>query len=135
MPAAVANLYQKYGKQKQTPQLQDLVQALSSSCGEYNAVYIVIDALDEYESKSRKGLLNLLYELKDYAKVFVSSRPYPEEIRKAFGRTPQIEIKAHSTDLELYINRQIEDSDIVDDINDTFRKQLVSKIVQSAQEM
>lgn len=102
---------------------------------ESNAVYIIIDALDECESKSRNGLLNLLYELTDCAKVLVISRPYPEEIRKAFGRTPQIEIKAHSTDLELYINRQIEDSDIVDDINDTFRKQLVSKIVQSAQEM
>lgn len=135
MPAAVATLYQKFGKQQQSPQLQDLVQALSSSCREHNVVYIIIDALDECESKSRNRLLNLLDELKKCAKVFVTSRPYPDEIRKAFRCTPQIEIKAHSADLERYINGQIEGSEIIDDIGDAFRKQLVSKIVQNAQEM
>ncbi|KAL8979378.1 MAG: hypothetical protein Q9205_005271 [Flavoplaca limonia] len=135
VPTVVTALYQKFGKQKQSPTLRDLVHALSLSCREYEVVYIIIDALDECESKCRAGLLSLLDDLKKYAKLFVTSRPYPDNIREAFNCGPQIEIKAHSPDLERYISEQIRSSDMSDEIDDTFRAEMVTKIVQSAQDM
>ena len=135
VPTGVTALYQKFGKQKQSPTLRELVHALSLSCREYEVVYIIIDALDECESKCRAGLLSLLNDLKKYAKLFVTSRPYPDNIREAFNCGPQIEIKAHSPDLERYISEQIRSSDMSDEIDDTFRAEMVTKIVRSAQDM
>ncbi|KAL8836267.1 MAG: hypothetical protein Q9176_006416 [Flavoplaca citrina] len=135
VPTVVTALYQKFGKQKQSPTLRDLVHALSLSCRKYEVVYIIIDALDECESRCRAGLLSLLDDLKEYAKLFVTSRPYPDNIREAFNCGPQIEIKAHSLDLERYISEQIRSSDMSDEIDDTFRAEMVTKIVQSAQDM
>ncbi|KAL9038606.1 MAG: hypothetical protein Q9180_003033 [Flavoplaca navasiana] len=135
VPTVVTALYHKFGKQKHSPTLRDLVHALSLSCREYKVVYIIIDALDECESKCRAGLLSLLDDLKIYAKLFVTSRPYPDNIREAFNCGPQIEVKAHSPDLERYISEQIRGSDMSDEIDDTFRAEMVTKIVQSAQDM
>ncbi|KAL8673746.1 MAG: hypothetical protein Q9168_001853 [Polycauliona sp. 1 TL-2023] len=135
IPSAVSALYEKFCERQQSPQLGDLVQALSKSCQNHNMVYIVVDALDEGDSKCREEFRKHIDDLKGSAKIFVTSRPYPDDIREAFKHTPQIEIKAHSTDLERYINRQIRDSDMFDDIDDTFQKDIVRKIVRGAQEM
>ncbi|KAL8852925.1 MAG: hypothetical protein Q9221_002175 [Calogaya cf. arnoldii] len=135
VPTVVTALYHKLAKQQQNPDLRDLVQALSSTYQEHNAVYIIFDALDECESTCRKGLLKHLHELKGFAKVFVTSRPYPDDIREAFRCTPQIEIKAHHADLERYVNEKIINSDVSDEIDDAFQKDIVRKIVQGAQEM
>ncbi|KAL8645740.1 MAG: hypothetical protein Q9226_007163 [Calogaya cf. arnoldii] len=135
IPTVVTALYQKFAKQQQNLELRDLLQALSSTCQEHNAVYIMFDALDECESTCRKGLFKHLDELKGSAKVFVTSRPYPDDVREAFRCTSQIEIKAHSADIERYINERIRNSDISDDIDDAFQREIVKKVVQGAQEM
>lgn len=135
VPTVVTALYQKFGKQKQSPTLHDLAHALSLSCREYDVVYMVIDALDECVSKCRAGFLNLLDDLRGYAKLFVTSRPYPDDIREAFKCAPQIEIKAQSHDIESYINERIRGSDMSDEIDDLFREDMVTRIVQSAQDM
>lgn len=135
VPRVVEILYQKFGKQKQNPAFHDLVQALLSSCREHGAIYIVVDALDECESECRAAFLHLLGELKECAKLLVTSRPYPNDIREALRCMPQVEIKAHAADLERYIGEQIRLSDMSHDIDDAFRKEIVRKIVQGAQEM
>ncbi|KAL8992921.1 MAG: hypothetical protein Q9169_006740, partial [Polycauliona sp. 2 TL-2023] len=135
IPEFVTALYDRLGKQQQSPLLGDLVQALSSSCREHKKVYIIIDALDECIANCRSAFLHHLKDLEDCAKVFVTSRPYPDDIREAFKCRPQIEIKAHRADLEKYITARFRGSDIFDDINDALRVEIVGKIIQSAQGM
>ncbi|KAL8802592.1 MAG: hypothetical protein Q9200_006532 [Gallowayella weberi] len=135
IPSAVASLYHRFSKQKRFPEQQNLVQALSSTCHEFAAVYIVIDALDECEPRYRSGILELIKLLKGYAKVFITSRPYPEDISKVLKSKPQIPIMAHSEDLERYIDQKIEDSDVCDEVDHNFRGDIIQKIIQSTQGM
>lgn len=135
IPTAVANLYDFCGKKQLPPQQPELVQALSSTCRDHNVVYIIIDALDECEPKSIKGVLDVVDFLQGKAKVLVTSRPYPEEISRAFQLSPQIEIKAHDADMRRYIVQQIEASDVCDEIDNNLREEVVEKIIDHAQEM
>ncbi|KAL8686613.1 MAG: hypothetical protein Q9224_005392 [Gallowayella concinna] len=135
IPSAVASLYHKFSNQERLPEQQSLVQALLSTCQGFTAVYIVIDALDECEPGYRTGILEVIKILKGHAKIFITSRPYLEDISKGFKSSPQIPIKAHSEDLERFIDQKIEESDASDEMDHTFRGEIVQKIIESAREM
>ncbi|KAL8786768.1 MAG: hypothetical protein Q9213_002589 [Squamulea squamosa] len=135
IPSVVVGLHNKSKKQQRSPSQHDLEQTLITTCRELGTVYIVIDALDECNPIYVKGLLRLVNEIRDYAKIFITSRPYPEDLRKHFEKSPRIEIKAHRADLEKYLDQQIKQSDICDEMDDTLQAEIVGRIIVSAQNM
>ncbi|KAL8724912.1 MAG: hypothetical protein Q9181_006621, partial [Wetmoreana brouardii] len=131
LPAAVAELHQRLNNQRRVPPQHDLMHALISTCKEFDKVYFVIDALDECDLKQRKGFLRLLDDLRGCSAIFVTSRPY-DDIMKAAKSSPQIEIKAHSSDLRRYILQEIERHDTYDDIDESFREEIAETVTRRA---
>ncbi|KAL8798444.1 MAG: hypothetical protein Q9182_006651 [Xanthomendoza sp. 2 TL-2023] len=135
IPSAAASLYHRFTTQNRFPEQQSLVRALLSTYGRISKAFIVIDAIDECDSRYRTGVLELIKLLQGHARILITSRPHSEDISTALKSSPQIPIMAHSEDLERYIDQKIDDSDACDEMDHKFRGKVVRKIIQSAQEM
>ncbi|KAL8712546.1 MAG: hypothetical protein Q9225_006922 [Loekoesia sp. 1 TL-2023] len=135
LPPIVNILYRRLKRQQKVPQQQDIVQALLTICREQKKVYFVIDALDECDPRLRKSFIEFLGNSKVFASIFVTSRSYPSDITKSFEFWPQIEIKADSSDLRIYILEAIDQSDWRGDIADSFKEKIADKIIAKAQGM
>ncbi|KAF3293548.1 hypothetical protein TWF132_004516 [Orbilia oligospora] len=92
------------------PPRAEIVKALGAVVASYSRVFIVVDALDEYERCSE--FLGQLFEIhKNYAlNIFATSRPIPE-IRGIFERHEisliELEIRASEADIINYLEGQI----------------------------
>ena len=138
LPTSLVELYTKLGEQKRKPPIQDLERILLHICQDFDQVFIAIDALDECdEATRRKYILPFLAALQKIPRVrlFVTSRPYPEDIRKALDPAPQIHVQASDADLRMYLRRRIEDSGNADIIDEEFKQHLIDIVTNGAQKM
>lgn len=138
LPPSLLELYQKFRKQNRRPQVEDLELTLLEVCQNFDQTFIAIDALDECDERtSRKRFLLFLATLQQTPSIrlFVTSRPYPEDIQKAFDPAPQITVEASDADLRKYLRRRIEDSSSADIIDEGFKLHLVETIAKGAQKM
>jgi 5'(3')-deoxyribonucleotidase len=108
--ADVKNLYKCYRTKRIRPSFDEIVKVLHSTIQLYSRVFIIIDALDEY-NVSNKGLNRLLSEvfsLQAQAQVnfFATSRFVPEVMIK-FGGCVSKEIRAESEDVLRYVDGRI----------------------------
>lgn len=79
-------------------------------------MFIVIDAMDEcdtnsHEKASFKALETL--RINSSSSILITSRSYPDDIKKTLGSAPRIIIGAEDDDLQIYISREIDESDNV----------------------
>ena len=113
------------------PVLDSLFRA---ACGEFKQVYIVIDALDECDPRDhRKPFLAWLQSL-DFCRVFLTSRPHPNDLQRAFKNYPQITIEASNDDVEKYLRATIaDDEDAADLMDDGLVEHVVTTITENAQ--
>lgn len=138
LPTSLVELYTKLREQNRKPQIQDLELTLLHVCEDFDQVFISIDALDECdEAMRRKYFLPFLATLQQTSRIrlFVTSRPYAEDIRKALDPVPQINVQASDADLRKYLRRRIEDSDNADIIDEDFRQHLIETVARGAQNM
>ncbi|KAL8897576.1 MAG: hypothetical protein Q9207_007148 [Kuettlingeria erythrocarpa] len=135
LPTAVVNLYDLFGKRGKTANLQDLTQALVSVARDQPKVFLVIDALDECDVNLRREFLNVLGSLTDNISMFVTGRSHVQDVVRAFGNTPSIEIKAHRSDLWSCITHEIQASDWQDDLDERYRNDVADKIINNAEDM
>ena len=138
LPKATFELYQKLKGQQRPPQQQELEQALLLICQDYDRVFFIIDALDECEANShRKAFLVALesFRTNSSSSIFITSRSYPDDIKRFLESSPQIIISADDEDLRRYIEREIGNSDNADVINEEFGKEIVTTVSQAAQKM
>ncbi|KAL8715136.1 MAG: hypothetical protein Q9220_001093 [cf. Caloplaca sp. 1 TL-2023] len=135
IPPAISTLYQKFSKQQRAPPQQDLMHALSAMCCGHRRVFIVVDALDECESKHRREFLKLLDELKETVNIFITSRPHIDDLAKIFEPLFLVEVKAHDSDLWKYIAQEIECSEAHDEIDSAFKEEIIEKVISRAQSM
>lgn len=134
----LVELYTKLREQNRKPQIQDLEFTLLHVCQDFDQVFILIDALDECdEAMRRKSFLDFLVTLQRTSRIrlFVTSRPYPEDVRKALDPVPQISVQASDADLRKYLRRRIEDSGNADIIDEDFRQHLIETVAKGAQKM
>ena len=137
LPQPVLELYTKLKGQKR-PQLQDLEQAMLSTCRAFDGVYVVIDALDECDSSvHRKAFLKFLNDMRTKSRinVFVTSRPHIGDAEEFFENCAKIEIQAEDSDLRKFVSREIDRSDAVDEIEEEFKSCIIEKIMKGAQKM
>lgn len=138
LPTSLVELYTKLREQNRKPQIEDLELTLLNVCQDFDQVFILIDALDECdEAMRRKHFLPFLAILQQTPRVrlFVTSRPYPKDIREALDPVPQISVQASDADLRKYLRRRIEDSGNADIIDEDFRQHLIETVSKGAQKM
>ena len=128
LPQSVSRLYSESDMGQNTPKVEELRKVFLDVCRIFQDVYVIIDAVDECDgSKQRPTLLKTLDIIqKEAAKVFVTSRPYSDDIRRAFAQGPQIQINARTSDIRIYLEAKIHDNTAAEDIMD---KRLMMEIV------
>ena len=137
-PEPVLELHRRLSNLEKRPQQMDLEQAIVSTCEKYDRVFVIIDALDECDAKNhRKDFLKALKTLRTHSNfsIFVTSRPYPKDIKEDLKGAPQIIVGAHDDDLQRYISGEIESSDNIDEIDADFKTEIITRVSEAAQNM
>jgi hypothetical protein len=85
LPAIVEKLYDEHERGNTRPLLKDLSEILASLIKSFSRVFILIDALDEYEDNgSQTKLLDQLFTIQEKTSLnlFATSRPIPRITKK-----------------------------------------------------
>jgi len=111
LPENVKLLYDKYKKQRTQPSFDEIFSALQSAATLYSRVFIVVDALDEYQAINgeRERLILGLFSLqaKCGVNIFATSRFMLPEVEKHFKERTSLEIRASEEDVRKYLDRHI----------------------------
>lgn len=135
---SVTTLYEKHLKGGTYPHASELEAAFLSSRQDFRRTFLVLDALDECEiDTSRTSVLKVLENFKNSSlRIFVTSRPHPDDIRGIFQDSPQITVEASSEDIEQYVRTTIQESRKAARImGNDFVEEAISKIRDNAQGM
>lgn len=138
IPKPVLELRQRTESQQRDFQQQNLEHAILLMCADFDQVFIVIDALDECDNEQRKSLIRALANLqkKSSVRIFLTGRPHSgQEITRKLGAPLQVKIGATDSDLRVYLSSKIDDSDNVDVIDEEFKEEIISQIIQAAHKM
>ncbi|CAF9930458.1 MAG: hypothetical protein GOMPHAMPRED_005659 [Gomphillus americanus] len=109
IPLPIESMFEKHYKNGTRPNLQTIREALYLVVKEFKAVWVVVDALDEYlDALQRHRFIQELLDLNRAAKVnvLVTSRPLPE-ISKNFAHNATLEVRARDDDMSSYITANI----------------------------
>ncbi|KAJ7599523.1 hypothetical protein C8J56DRAFT_771039, partial [Mycena floridula] len=104
IPVPVMQLHALFRSRKPCP--SDLTKTLLDQLLLYNRVYIVVDALDECSESEGMVFIAWLRSLSDHVSVLVTSRNLTY-ISQEFRHDPRIDISAHKSDLQTYIEGRI----------------------------
>ena len=137
LPIPVTELFERYDREKTQAQLEELECIFSLACREFRRSYIVIDALDECDTRNRKSILGFLKKLGKWpVSVFVTSRPHSQDIGRSLCPCSEIIIEASDTDIRKYLAHKVdEDDDIADLLDETLKQEVISKIADGARGM
>ena len=90
--------------------LEDLYDALKSVCLAYDRVYLLVDALDEYDDKdkTRSSFIDRLFELQQSkcTRILATSRFLPAIVDR-FGTALTLEVRASHQDIQRYVKGQM----------------------------
>jgi hypothetical protein len=110
LPGIVKELHSRHEARRTRPSLDEISRALHSVAITYSRVFIVIDALDEYQetNSSWTKLLTEIFNLRDKAgsNLFATSRFIPE-IQKEFTSCLLLEIRASHEDIWNYLEKNM----------------------------
>jgi hypothetical protein len=104
----VERLHQKHAGRGTKPSLDDIYSALRDVLAQYPYVHIVVDALDECQSETRRQLCTKLLDLQKGAEVrlMVTSRFVPD-VEDAFRLALRLEVQASDADVKRFVAGQI----------------------------
>lgn len=138
IPEAITQLYERKSRK-----LQDLIEALCSVAElYYRRIFIIIDALDEWEVYERgcSEFLSALmkFQSKSKSNLLATSRPGIANITGIFQGHPTLEILAHQEDLRVYlaghVGRVGNLSTVIDDVP-CLHEEIVNSIATAADGM
>jgi hypothetical protein len=92
-PAYIEEMYDTLGRKGKCPNMQELYSTMQLVSRASVRTYIICDALDEcHPEYQREELLPLFQRLTEEAgfRLFVTSRPHPEDIGDSFRDVPKI---------------------------------------------
>lgn len=125
------SLLGQYCIDSRTPSIKELSKILSEVVKLEVDTFLIVDALDEFED--RRTLLPILRRLsEDGVRVLVTSRDIPD-IRDSFRAEKILGIQASRSDLELYVESIIAESDHYDSL--TSNSEIVSAVLDQADGM
>jgi hypothetical protein len=135
---SVTRLYEKHKREETYPDISELETAFLSASQDFRRMFLVIDALDECDIDThRESLLKVLEKLGTSSlRIFLTSRPHPDDIRELFQDSPQITIEASVEDIERYVRATIEESGKAARImGNDLKEEAISRIRDKAQGM
>ncbi|KAI0379825.1 purine and uridine phosphorylase [Hypomontagnella monticulosa] len=102
-------LHAKHATKQTRPTIDEIFEVLKTTANAFSKLFIIVDALDEYQSSSREEFLKRIFRLRDEAEahIFATSRPIPE-IENAFTGCLTIDVHATDDDIRAYLDSQIE---------------------------
>lgn len=110
IPENVKSLYERHKEKRTCPSFDEILKELDSVVRLYSKVFIIIDALDEYQAlvDDRRLFLCSIFNLQAHAHVniFATSRFIPE-IEQQFEKCKRIEIQAQRDDILRYLDGRI----------------------------
>jgi hypothetical protein len=135
---SVTRLYEKHANAGTYPHISELEAGFLSSSQDFQRIFLVIDALDECDADiSRESILKVLKIFKmSSLRIFVTSRPHPDDIRRLFQDSPEVTIEASGEDIERYVRATIEASGKAARImSSDLKEEAIRKIRDNAQGM
>ncbi|PCG88143.1 Hypothetical protein PENO1_111920 [Penicillium occitanis (nom. inval.)] len=133
MPEAVLKLYENQVDQKKPLSLEDANNLFHITCAQFNKVYVCLDALDEL--KDLRGLLKCLHDGPSLIQILLTARPYVQEtVQEYFKGEHSITIKAHESDIQLFIENEIGGPNDIEPkaMDERLRMDILEKVVDSA---
>ncbi|KAI9777778.1 MAG: hypothetical protein M1839_008573 [Geoglossum umbratile] len=110
IPENVKSLYECHKEKRTCPSFDEILKELGSVVRLYSKVFIIIDALDEYQTliDDRRLFLRSIFNLQAHAHVniFTTSRFIPE-IEQQFEKCKRMEIRAQHDDILRYLDGRI----------------------------
>jgi hypothetical protein len=106
LPKSVQDFYTSHTKKRTTPSPGDIRQSLEAVSEDLHRLTIIVDALDECETRVRQEFLSVVKTLRGRCEIrlLATSRFLPAiESHSAFLGKPTLEVKASKEDLEMYI--------------------------------
>lgn len=113
LPSSIQEMYAKHVAKETRPSMGEISESIQllSQPGNFEKVYIVIDALDECRTYdgSRTKLLDAIFKLQGARNIhfLATSRVIPE-IQEIFEETPTLEIRASTVDVMRYLQGNLE---------------------------
>ncbi|KAL8969919.1 MAG: hypothetical protein Q9183_001762 [Haloplaca sp. 2 TL-2023] len=135
LPRELSDFYVNFKAGSSTAQREPLIKMLSLTSKAFAKTFVVVDALDECDTYTRNGFLQLVGSLQTFSRILVASRDFQESIVNAFQTSPQLKINADSSDIRSYILSTISESNQFVNIVPALRDEIADKITQSSQDM
>lgn len=138
LPAPVKQLFDRSIMRGQTPQMNELQDLLLSITEEFDAIYLVIDALDECKAGDcRSELLSAFQAFQVSMKLLVTSRPHSDDLNDGLAHAAQVKLRAVESDIRAYVEKKLETRKIQKILGkDTkLKEEIVTSIVESAHGM
>jgi len=107
VPGEVRAAYEKSLKTGIKPNATEWLHLLCSTIKMFSVVFIVVDALDEYEQDLRNTFLHLMQSLPPGVRLLYTSR-YLLDIETIIDSDAKIEIRATNEDLKLYLEENMQ---------------------------
>ena len=135
-----SNIHEQFLQHGNLPTFNELVATFELLCNELQTTYMVIDALDECETREHRevvlGFLERLSQNASKIKIFVTSRLHSIDIRGASSPSPnwsQITIKAEERDIQTYLlNRISRNREMTQLLDSLLNEEVVGKVGSSS---
>jgi hypothetical protein len=138
LPRQLVDLYEQSNMQDKRPDLRQLTSLLLSLCTTFTQTFVLVDALDECNATNERRLfLSVLKALHEASvKIFITSRPSPEDIKTQLYEVPQVEIVATESDIKRYIKEKTEANHVfMKRITPVLEEQIIDTIASRASGM
>ena len=112
IPEPVLALYRNHDKAGTTPVVEEYMLAIEESMRLFQAVFLVVDALDECSerpdarAKLTKGILDI--QMRTNCQLLCTSRQN-REIVNLFDESDTVLVRAHPDDVQIYLQSRIDD--------------------------
>lgn len=132
VPKSVKDLYKIH---KNTPsssrsgsEIRDFSDTLRSVVSDFTRIFIVFDALDEYEYGHRSELISQISELQAQTKanVFATSRPIPhiqKEFEDTFRGSMSLDMSARDEDVKKYLDSHMSELPLLEEKNTDLKEE------------
>lgn len=109
--------------------MDDLFSATVSLATRFSCVFVVFDALDEYDTNTLPQLLQRIKALMaTNVRGFVTSRPHISQIRNIFDKAIAMELSTHASDIEIFVRWRL----LTRSLADTLVESIVSRVLENA---
>jgi hypothetical protein len=111
--------------------LSRLIAVLMSVAARFNAVYMVLDALDECSDDNKADLINLIKSIaSSQCRLFVTARP--SHGLNVFDRCPRIHVSPTREDMRLFACKRLEEHSGA--YTESEKRQIVESVVEKGGE-